>query len=252
MEKTIVFEVTYLGHCGCGWTDGEGNKVAFEIEMPITWTLDKIVDVIINDVLKWDDKSHLHLFSMGNNDPYDEKGQDKYIDKYDAIDGMFSPGDGEMDITQETKISDLNLKQKNVMTMVFDFGDDQQFKLKVKAFKEQQSGTKLPLIYNVPKYLPRQYPENCDDVKVNRKQMDILEKLFTAEAEGDDPCITKTEKKEFMKEIKENMEIPTSAWYEILETFGTKAKTLLTEDELNTIMPLWNQFKDVIETGHNI
>lgn len=75
-------------------------------------------------------------------------------------------------------------------------------------------------------------------MKITQEQIEILDKVFEAEVNGDDPCITKREKKRIMKEMRETGLIPSSLWYELSEAIGCYAKYILTDEERQKIAPI--------------
>lgn len=77
-------------------------------------------------------------------------------------------------------------------------------------------------------------------MKVTSQQIDILDKLLDAEVNGDDPSLNKREKKELMKQIRKNNEIPDEWRYEIMEAIGCYCTTELTDTKQQIIHPIYD------------
>jgi len=71
-NKTLIFEVIYLGQCGCGFS----RNVTRTIELKETQTLDDLHEAIIYQSFGWDDP-HLYSFHFDNK-PYSKNRKMKY------------------------------------------------------------------------------------------------------------------------------------------------------------------------------
>ena len=144
--KTVTFDVTYLGVCGCGF----GREVSRRIEFKETQTLEDLHDAIINKSFGWDD-DHLYSFFMDckpytgdKRMEYTRPGQD--FEHWDEVPN-----------TADVKLKDLGLKPRQKFIYIFDFGDDHRFKIRVKGFGEVERGVKYPWILESKGKAPRQY-----------------------------------------------------------------------------------------------
>jgi len=140
--KTIVFEISYLGICGCG-----GRKFERTIEMRETQTLQGLHNVIIKE-LRWDD-DHLYSFFMDNKAwsnnkecEYARPGQEEPLDSNSA----------------SIPLNKLGLKPEQKFLYIFDFGDDHQFRIQVKGFGKTTAGKKYPLTAEAKGKAFMQYP----------------------------------------------------------------------------------------------
>lgn len=146
-NKTVIFEIIYLGQCGCGFS----RKVARTIELKETQTLDDLHEAIIYKSFGWDDP-HLYSFHLDNK-PYSKNRKMEY--SYDKGADMFS---GEKPNSSNVKLKDLKLKKNQKFLFVFDFGDDHQFGIIVKDFSEIKKSVKYPNIMESKGKAPPQYP----------------------------------------------------------------------------------------------
>lgn len=146
-QKTIIFTVYYLGHCGCGFS----RKVTRKIELKDAQTLDDLHEVIIYKSFGWDDP-HMYSFFFDNK-PYSKNLKMEYSCNPEADD--FTE---EKPNSSTTKLKELNLKKNQKFLFVFDFGDDHQFGINVEGFGEVQEGKKYPLILEEKGKAPKQYP----------------------------------------------------------------------------------------------
>ncbi|MCD6522166.1 MAG: hypothetical protein J7K68_00295 [Candidatus Diapherotrites archaeon] len=145
-KKTIIFDVVYLGQCGCGY----GRKITRKIEVKESQTLDDLHDAIINKSFKWTD-IHLYSFFM------DGKA---WSDNRDMEYTRLVPEENlEYDSrTADVCIRELNLRQRQKFFYIYDFGDDHQFRIKVAGFGKVQKGKEYPLILEEEGEAPEQYP----------------------------------------------------------------------------------------------
>jgi len=145
-NKTIIFKVDYLGHCGCGFK----RNVTQKIEVKETQTLDTLHDAIIYKSFKWDDP-HMYSFFLDNK-AYSKNRKMEYTCDFEP--DFF----GEQPNSSSTKLEDLNLKQNQKFLFVFDFGDDHHFSINVEGFGEIQKGKRYPLVIEEKGKAPEQYP----------------------------------------------------------------------------------------------
>ncbi|MDP2926215.1 MAG: hypothetical protein Q8N99_07600 [Nanoarchaeota archaeon] len=150
MAQTIIFQVYYLGNCGCG-----EKEIIRKIELKDTYTLDDLHNAIILKAFKWDDP-HMYSFFMDNK-PYSQNRKMEYScnPEPDVFD------DAKPNST-DVKLKDLNLKKNQKFLFVFDFGDNHHFGIKVLEFGGVESGKKYPVILEEKGEAPEQYPE-CDE-----------------------------------------------------------------------------------------
>ncbi|OGJ22064.1 hypothetical protein A3K73_08640 [Candidatus Pacearchaeota archaeon RBG_13_36_9] len=145
-NKTIIFQVYYLGNCGCGF----GREVSRKIELKDTDTLEDLQRVIITQSFKWTDL-HLYSFFMDNK-PYSKNTKMEYTNNpYPDIFNSQKPN------SADTALKELALKNNQKFLFVFDFGDDHQFGIKVEGFGEAEAGKEYPLILEEKGKAPRQY-----------------------------------------------------------------------------------------------
>lgn len=147
-SETITFSVVYLGQCGCGFR----RKVERKIELKQSQTLDDLQEAIIWQSFGWDDP-HLYSFFFDNK-PYSQNRKMEYsIDP--EPDETFG---GEKSKSSKIKLSELKLKKGQKFLLVFDFGDDHHFGIKVDGFGIAEKGKKYPLILEETGKAPKQYP----------------------------------------------------------------------------------------------
>lgn len=151
MAQTIIFQVYYLGHCGCG-----NKKITKKIELKDTDTLDDLHRAIIFKAFKWDE-AHMYSFFMDNK-PYSKNRKMEYSCNPEP--DMFSD---EVPNSTNTKLSDLNLKKNQKFLFVFDFGDDHHFGINVEGFSEVETGKKYPAILEEKGKAPEQYSDYDED-----------------------------------------------------------------------------------------
>ena len=151
MAKTIIFQIYYLGNCGCG--DG---KVTRKIELKDTDTLDDLHKAIIYKAFKWDDP-HMYSFFMDNK-PYskDRKMEYSCAPEPDIFDDSIPN-------STKVKLCELNLKKNQKFLFVFDFGDDHHFGIKVEEFGEVEERKKYPAILGEKGKAPEQYLDYDDE-----------------------------------------------------------------------------------------
>lgn len=146
-NQTIIFNVFYLGHCGCGFS----GKVIRKIELEDEQTLDDLHEAIIYKSFGWDDP-HMYSFYM-NNKPFSRNKKMEY--------SCCPEGDWfieEKPNSTKTKLKNLNLKKRQKFLFVFDFGDDHQFGIKVEDFGVAEKEKKYPLVLEEIGKAPKQYP----------------------------------------------------------------------------------------------
>ena len=144
---TIIFDVYYLGICGCGYDE----EVTRKIELKENQTLDNLHEAIIYKSFKWDDP-HLYSFFF-DNIPY---SKDRKMEYSCSPEPDFY---GKRPKSSSIKLKDLNLKKNNKFLFIFDFGDDHQFGIIVKDFGEAQKDKIYPLILESKGKAPKQYPD---------------------------------------------------------------------------------------------
>ena len=147
MSKTIIFEIIYLGQCGCGFS----RNVTRTIELKETQTLDDLHEAIIYKSFGWDDP-HLYSFHFDNK-PYSKNRRMEY-----SCDREADFVSGEKPNSSNIKLSRLNLKKNQKFLFVFDFGDDHQFGIIVKNFGEVKKSIKYPNVIGSKGKAPAQYP----------------------------------------------------------------------------------------------
>lgn len=145
-QKTIIFMVYYLGQCGCGFS----REVTRKIELKETQTLDDLHEAIISQSFGWDDP-HMYSFHL-DNIPYSKDMSKEY--SRDPNPDMFGE---EKPNSTKTKLKDLNLKKRQKLLFVFDFGDDHQFGINTEGFGEIEKGKKYPYIIDQKGKAPKQY-----------------------------------------------------------------------------------------------
>ena len=144
-ERTVVFQVCYLGQMGAGFS----RQVTRKVEMKGTQTLDDLHEAIIYRSFGWDDP---HMYSFFDNIPYTQDRRMEY-----SCDTTPDPLDGGKANSASTKLGRLNLKKKQKFLFLFDFGDDHQFGIEVQGFGEVKIGKAYPLILEEEGRAPRQY-----------------------------------------------------------------------------------------------
>ncbi|RLE45722.1 hypothetical protein DRJ22_03745 [Candidatus Woesearchaeota archaeon] len=155
-NKTVIFEINYLGQCGCGVKE----KVLRKIELKENQTLDDLHSAIIYQSFNWFDP-HLYSFFFDNK-PYSKNIKMEYTcDNHINLD----PSEGEPNST-DIQLRKLKLKKNQKFLFIFDFGDDHHFRIKVKDFGEVQEGLKYPRIIESIGEAPEQYPMEEDDEEV--------------------------------------------------------------------------------------
>ncbi|MGQ9469913.1 MAG: IS1096 element passenger TnpR family protein [Nitrososphaerales archaeon] len=145
-ERTLIFNVHYLGQCGVGFS----RKVTRKIEMKETQTLDDLHEAIIYKSFGWDDP-HMYSFFF-DNIPYSENRRMEYCCSTKA-----DPFSRERPNPTSTKLMRLNLKKGQRFLFIFDFGDDHQFNIEVEGFGNVAKGKKYPLLLEEKGKAPRQY-----------------------------------------------------------------------------------------------
>ncbi len=145
-ERTVVFQVYYLGQMGAGFS----RKVTRKIELKETQTLDDLHEAIIYKSFGWDDP-HMYSFFFDNM-PYSKARDMEYSCSTEP--DLFS---GDRPNPTSTKLRELNLKEKQRFLFLFDFGDDQQFGIEVDGFGEVTKGKAYPLILEEKGRAPKQY-----------------------------------------------------------------------------------------------
>lgn len=150
-EKTIIFEIKYLGHCG----EGTKEKIVREIELTEEHNFDDIAESLIWDSFKWDDP-HLYSFFLDNK-PYSKDRTKEYTCNDEA--DWFT---GEMANSTKTKLKEIGFEKKQKFLMIFDFGDDHRFEIKIKDFGFYDEKKKYPLILREIGKAPEQYESEID------------------------------------------------------------------------------------------
>lgn len=146
-QKTIIFQVNYLGRCGCGFS----RRVERKIELKETQTLDDLHEAIIYKAFNWEDP-HMYSFHF-DNIPYSENRKMEYsCDPEEDVLGSEKPN------STKTKLKDLNFKKEQKVLFVFDFGDDHQFGINIEGFGEAEKDKKYPCILEEKGKSPKQYP----------------------------------------------------------------------------------------------
>ncbi len=137
-DKSVVFTVKY-------------GRVMRKIEMKETQTLDDLQDAIIYRAFGWDDPHAYSFFLDGI--PYSKNEEMEYSNV--SEESGANPSD--------TKLNELNLQKGQIISFVFDFGDDHRFSIIVDGFGEIQAGKKYPAILEEKGKAPAQYPDMEDD-----------------------------------------------------------------------------------------
>lgn len=158
-EKTIVFDVKMLGHCGTGvlhpdtksFVDLEKTPIHMTLELLETQNLNQFAETIIHHrkTLNWD-MDHLYHFSMDN------KAWQGVPSRRYSLPLKDQPKEEK---SSYTKLSTFNFKKRNVFILVYDYGDDIQFKIKVKDFGIADNQTEYPHVLKKPDLHPKQYPQ---------------------------------------------------------------------------------------------
>ena len=146
-NKTVIFDVIYLGQCGCGYEE----EVTRKIELTGTQTLNDLHGAIIYESFNWDDP-HMYSFFF-DNIPYSRNRKMQY--SCDTEPDL----DGKRPNSSSIKLEKLDLKKGQRFLFVFDFGDDHRFNIKVEGFREIKKSTKYPLILEKKGETPEQHPD---------------------------------------------------------------------------------------------
>jgi hypothetical protein len=146
--RTIIFDVIYMGQCGCGF----GRKVTRKIILKESQTLEDLHNTIIINSFRWTDE-HLYSFYM------DCKAFSNNHDMEYTTPGSRPELFGQHPRTADVKLVDLNLKPKQKFLFVYDFGDDHRFTIKVAGFGDVKKGIKYPQIIESKGVAPKQYSE---------------------------------------------------------------------------------------------
>lgn len=149
MTNTIIFKVSYLGHCG----RGTRKKVIRRIELKETQSLDDLHEAIIYQSFKWDDP-HLYSFYMDNMPHSRDRAMEYTCEEHINMD-FNGPN------SSSTKLKELNLFKEQKFLFVFDFGDSHHFEILVEDFGESKKGTVYPVVLEETGDAPEQYPEGC-------------------------------------------------------------------------------------------
>jgi hypothetical protein len=144
-EKTIIFDIKYLGSCGCGFK----RDITRKIEMKETQTMDELSKTIIHKSFKWDDP---HLFSFFMDNKTWEGNRDKEYASHPEPDQF-----GRCPHSSNIQLKEFNLQKKQKFMFVYDYGDDHQFCIKVDDFGDIQKDTIYPRILEEKGKTPRQY-----------------------------------------------------------------------------------------------
>ncbi|MCG2782717.1 MAG: plasmid pRiA4b ORF-3 family protein [Candidatus Altiarchaeales archaeon] len=147
-NKTVIFDVIYMGQCGCGYEE----EITRKIELKESQTLDDLHEAIIYKSFKWFDP-HLYSFYLDNK-PYSKNKKMEY-----SCDPRPDPLDGKVPNSSSIKLRELNLRKNQRFLFVFDFGDDHHVGIKVEGFGEIQKGKKYPSILEEKGKAPGQYPD---------------------------------------------------------------------------------------------
>lgn len=166
-NRTVIFNVTYLGHLGTGWKE----EVSRRIELKETQTL---VDLhrAIQESLGWDDP-HLYSFFMDGKawsrnleQEYVHPQLHRYLKGKRAmlsVDYMWYPTESFLwsmerrPRSADTPIEALKLRKGRRFLYLFDFGDQHHFKIKVIGFGEVKKGEKYPKLVESTGKSPPQY-----------------------------------------------------------------------------------------------
>jgi len=148
MDRTIIFQVKYLGRCGMGYKEDLIRK----IEIQNIQTLEEFQFGITKVALGWKDP-HTYSFFMDNK-PYSrnrelEYSHDSLIEKKDRKAGVKSA---------HTRLKDLDLKVGQKIHFLFDYGDDHQFEIKVIGFGRSEKLKVYPMVLEEIGIAPEQYP----------------------------------------------------------------------------------------------
>jgi len=168
--KTIIFTTKYLGHCGCG----SDEDIEVVTELLEDQTLDDLEESIIYKGLNWDEP-HLYNFCFDNRS-YSNNLETTYFCEGDEIDRL-SPVTNhskycKCDLCQvcksmpkpkmtDTKLTDIKMRKGTRFLLVFDFGDDHHFSIKVTGFGETDVSKKYPIVKTNGIIIP-QYPEDLE------------------------------------------------------------------------------------------
>ena len=145
MARTIIFKVSYLGHCG----RGARKQVVRRIEMEETQSLDDLHEAIIYRSFKWDNP-HLYSFFMDNKPYLKDRAMEYTCEEHVNLD-FNGPN------SSCTKLKELGLSKDQKFLFVFDFGDGHNFEIVVEGFGETKKGTSYPVILEAIGEAPEQY-----------------------------------------------------------------------------------------------
>jgi hypothetical protein len=147
--RTVIFDVIYLGQCGCGYKEGLLRK----IELKETQTLINLHEAIQRD-MKWYDP---HLYSFFMDGKAWSKNRDMEYTSPDADESVLKNFSEEMPKTADVKIKNLNLRLKKKFLYVFDFGDNHHFSIQVVGFGKAKKSKKYPKLVESVGKAPHQY-----------------------------------------------------------------------------------------------
>jgi len=146
-NKTVIFDVIYIGQCGCGYEE----EIIRKIELKETQSLDDLHEAIIYKSFKWNDP-HMYSFFFDNIAYSRNRKMEYFCNAEPDI-------DGKMPNSSSIKLRELNLRKNQKFLFVFDFGDDHHFGIKVESFGEIQKDRRYPLVLGEKGKAPGQYPD---------------------------------------------------------------------------------------------
>ena len=149
--KTIIFKIIYRGNCGCGTEE----KIIRKIELTEEQTLDDLKEILIDNSFKWDDP-HMYAFYLDNK-PYSQNRSQEY-----SCDSEPDWITGQKANSTKTKLKEIGFEKKQKFLMIFDFGDDHRFEIKVENFGIADENKSYPVILEEIGKAPEQY-EECEE-----------------------------------------------------------------------------------------
>ncbi|MFH1430887.1 MAG: hypothetical protein ABIG37_00255 [Nanoarchaeota archaeon] len=150
--KTIIFKIKYLGVCGTGFP----KKIIREIELAEEQTFDDLEEILIEKSFNWDDP-HLYSFFLDNKPFSKDRSQEyTYYDEQDYF-------TGEKANSTKTPLKEIEFEKGQKFLMIFDFGDEHRFEIKIKDFRIAEKGKNYPLILNEIGNAPEQYEIGDED-----------------------------------------------------------------------------------------
>ena len=120
------------------------------MELKETQTFDDLTEFLIDYLFKWYDP-HLYSLFLDNN-AFSKDRSKEY-----TCDIELESFDEQRANPTDTQLKEIRFKEKQNFLMVFDFGDDTQFEIKVKNFGIVVKGKKYPLLLESIGKAPKQY-----------------------------------------------------------------------------------------------